>query len=164
MTNQTRKSFAEYGVSLNLERAQAMLCEVAGDGPANMKLKSCAMLVLLTLALSVVSVAQSAADTSQEKSTTDQAQAASRSTAVERESWRQTIIHIPLPKEGCSVAAFPETQCRETQCKPPSTKLYPPPRPAVIRQETVGGGGPTDFSAVGAGHLSDAEGDRKSGV
>ena len=127
-----------------------MLSEViAGDGPANMKLKSCAVLVLLTLALSVVSVAQSASDTSQAKSTTDQAQAASRATAVERESWRQTIIHTPLPKEGCFVAAYPEIQWRETPCKPPSTKLYPPPRPGIIRQETVGGGGPTESPGSG---------------
>ena len=53
MTNQPRKYFAECGAST--------------------KLKPCAMLVLLTLALSVVSVAQSASDASQAKSTTDQA-------------------------------------------------------------------------------------------
>jgi hypothetical protein len=137
------------------------------DGVSNMKLKPCAMLVWLTLALSVVSVAQSASDASQEKKTTDQAQADSRvPTAVERESWRQTIIHIALPGKGCFVATYPETQWREMACKPPSTKLYPPRRPGMIRTETVGGGGPTDFSAVVTGHITEAEGsfDNVNGV
>ncbi len=78
-------------------------------------------------------------------------------TKVERESWRQTILHTPLPKKGCFAATFPETQWREIQCKQPSTRLYPPKRPGMIRTQTVGGAG-TDFSAVVTGHIIEAEG------
>ncbi|MFZ1010891.1 MAG: VWD domain-containing protein [Candidatus Sulfotelmatobacter sp.] len=159
MTDQTRKSFVEQDASVSLGPDEATVSEMTpSDGVSNMKLKSCAMLVLVTLALSVVSVAQSASDASQEKNTTGQAEAASRApTAVERESWRQTIIHTSLPGKGCFVAKYPEIQWRETPCQPPSTKLYPPKRPGMIRLETVGGAG-SDFSALVTGHISEAEG------
>jgi len=92
-----------------------------------------------------------------------QAEAAQREawrklTAVERESWRMTIIHTPLPGNGCFAATYPETQWRETRCKPPSTKLYPPKRPRMVRTEIVGGSG-TDFSAkLSTDHITEAEG------
>jgi hypothetical protein len=167
MTNQPRKSFAEQGASVSLRPDEAAVSEIAASADVlNMKLKSCAMLLLLTLALSAVSSAQSASNASQATNTTGQAQAASKApTAVERESWRKTIIQTSLPGEGCFVAAYPETQWRETQCKPPSTKLYPPKRPGMIRQQTVGGSG-SDFSALVTGHITEAEGsfDSVSGV
>jgi len=88
-----------------------------------------------------------------------------QATEVERESWRQGIIHTPLPGKGCFVATYPETRWREIQCKPPSTKLYPPKRPGMVRTEIVGGTG-TDFSAAVTGHITKAEGsfDSVSGV
>lgn len=176
MSNQALKSFAEQDASLNLEGEDStFLRPPARDGLATMKLRTCAMLVLLTLALSVVSVAQSATEASQEKApatsqetkTTGQAQASTYElgTAVEREHWRKTILHAPRPKKGCFEATYPETEWRDVACKPPLNKLYPPKRRGMIRTETVGGAGP-DFSAVVTGHITEAEGsfDTVSGV
>ena len=101
-----------------------------------------------------------AQENTQQKPTPDATQttAYQQATKVERESWRQTILHTPLPKEGCFFATYPETQWREMPCKPPSTKLYPPKRPGMIRVQTVGGAGP-DFSAIpNSGRIIEAEG------
>jgi hypothetical protein len=66
-----------------------------------------------------IAIAQ-AQENTQQKPTPDATQttAYQRATEVERESWRQTILHTTLPKKGCFVATFPETQWREMQCKP----------------------------------------------
>jgi hypothetical protein len=78
-------------------------------------------------------------------------------TAAELESWRKEILKTPRPN-GCFTATYPERQWREVPCKTPPHKLYPP-RPGVgIRVGIVGGGGPTDFSAVVTGHVSESEG------
>lgn len=168
MRNQPRKSFAEQGASLSLRPDEATPLEMkTTDGLAVMKLASCAMLVLLTLALSTVLVAQSATEASQPNKNTDQSQTATARvpTAVERENWRKMVLRTPRPKKGCFEATYPETQWREVTCKPPMTKLYPPKPRGMIRTETVGGAGP-DFSAVVTGHITEADGsfDTVSGV
>lgn len=168
MRKHPRKSFAEQSASVDLEGNQATLLKLTtGNRFTNMRLNSRAMFVSLTLVLSFVAIAQSAAEAQQQTTTSDQGQATAstgKPTAVERESWRKTIIHTQLPGKGCFVAAYPETQWRKIECKPPSTKLYPPKRGGV-RTETVGGAGP-DFSAVVTGHITEAEGsfDNVNGV
>src|SRR5260370_18438552 len=142
-----------------------------GEGLANVRPKSWAMLAALTLALSVVSIGAAnavAAEPPQNTKTADQARAAAgQPTAVELETWGTMILRTPRPKkgEGCFVATYPETEWREVTCKTPPNKLYPPKRHGMIRTETVGGAGP-DFSAVVTGHITEAEGsfDSVSGV
>jgi von Willebrand factor type D domain len=163
MTKQPWKYFAERSASFTLEHNKGKLFDLrVGHGLADVRVKSCAMLAALTLALSVVSIgpAKAASEPPQDTKTAAQGQAATTAlpTEVERESWRKTIIHTPLPGKGCFVATYPETQWREMPCQPPSTKLYPPKRPGMIRPETVGGAGGTDFSAVVTGHITEAEG------
>lgn len=128
------------------------------------------ILSVLVGSLALLAPASGAAQTdekAQAKPTPEPTQrtAYQQATEVERESWRQSIIHIPLPGKGCFVATYPETRWREIQCKPPSTKLYPPKRPGMVRTEIVGGTG-TDFSAAVTGHITKAEGsfDSVSGV
>jgi hypothetical protein len=128
------------------------------------------ILSVLVGSLALLAPATAAAQTeekAQAKPTPEPTQttAYEQATAVERESWRQSIIHTPLPGKGCFVATYPETRWREIQCKPPSTKLYPPKRPGMVRTEIVGGTG-TDFSAAVTGHITKAEGsfDSVSGV
>lgn len=119
-------------------------------------------LVPLAVCFALVGPAIATAQTQenvQQKPTPDATQTTAyrQATEVERESWRQTILHTPLPKKGCFVATYPETEWREMPCKPPSTKLYPPKRPGMIRPQTVGGAG-SDFSAKVTGHITEAEG------
>jgi hypothetical protein len=79
------------------------------------------------------------------------------SESAKREAWRKEILKTPRPN-GCFTATYPEKQWREVPCKTPPHKLYPPRPGFGIRVEQVGGGGPTDFSAVVTGHVSEAEG------
>lgn len=128
---------------------------------------------ILALSLSSIGLAQSQTNEPQNNQQTEnqntegQAQASTRGqpTKIERESWRKTVLRVPLPKKGCFAATYPETQWHEVTCKTPPRKLYPPKRPGMIRTETVGGAGP-DFSAVVTGHITEAEGsfDSMSGV
>ncbi|HLW53469.1 MAG TPA: VWD domain-containing protein [Candidatus Angelobacter sp.] len=161
MTKQTRRYLKEQKASLSLEQDRGKLLGLrASDGRADVTVKPSALLAAATLALSLVLIGTAQEAAPQNNKTGDQAQAAATKlpTVVERESWRMTIIHTPLPGKGCFVATYPENQWREMRCNPPSTKLYPPKRPGMIRTEIVGGSG-TDFSAkLSTDHITEAEG------
>jgi hypothetical protein len=73
-------------------------------------------------------------------------------TAEELENWRQAILKIPQPRNGCFTANYPEEHWREVACKKPSDKLYLP----KTLVEQVGNG--PDFTATVTGQLSQAEG------
>lgn len=76
-----------------------------------------------------------------------------------RDTWRKQLLIVPKPKNGCFTAAYPEKTWREIKCKPSTPhKLYLPRRGGMSQIDTVGGGGPTDFSATVTGHISVAEG------
>ena len=80
-------------------------------------------------------------------------------TKEEREVWRKKTLQAPRPKNGCFAATYPGTTWREVPCKPSTPhKLYLPRRRGMNQIDTVGGGGPTDFSATVTGHISLAEG------
>jgi len=109
MTNQPRKSFASRGASVSLRPDEAAVSEIAASADVlNMKLKSCAMLVLLTLALawSQQPSRRSKCIGSDEYhwSGTGRLQSA---TAVERESWRKRLFKTSLPGEA---ALWPHIQ------------------------------------------------------
>jgi len=173
MTKQPWKYFAERSASLSLEQNKGKLLGLrAGDGLADVRVKSRAMLAALTLALSVVSIGATkgaATEPPQDKKAAAQGQTATTGlpTEVERESWRKTILRTPRPKqgEGCFVATYPETVWREVPCKTPPHQPYLPKRRGGIRTDIVGGSG-TDFSPEVTGHISEGEGsfDSVSGV
>jgi hypothetical protein len=164
MRTERLKYPAAPGPCLSVEHAGKIFARTMNDCLAQPRIKSCGMLVALTLALSLVSIAAAqtaASEPPQDKKSADQAQAAAIGlpTAVERESWRQTILHIPRPKQGkgCFVATYPETVWREAECKEPPHTPYLPRRKGGIRVDTVGGTGP-DFSAQVTGHITEGEG------
>jgi hypothetical protein len=84
---------------------------------------------------------------------------------VERENWRQKVMHTPKPGKGCYAASFPDTKWHEVRCGKSNGKLYPPKRGGMSQTDVVGGAGP-DFSALVTGTISQAEGsfDSVSGV
>ncbi len=76
-----------------------------------------------------------------------------------RDTWRKQILVVPKPKSGCFTSSYPEKSWREIACKPSTPhKLYLPKRGGKSQIDTVGGGGPTDFSATVTGHITLAEG------
>ena len=85
------------------------------------------------------------------------AEAAGQPSAEQRENWRQQLLTVPRPTNGCYTATYPERQWREVPCKTPPNRLYLPHVGGMTRLETVGGAGP-DFSAVVTGHITQAEG------
>jgi hypothetical protein len=157
---------------LGLDQDKGKILGLRIGSPANIRVKSRAMLSTLALALSIVSTAaaQTPTEPPQHTRTAEQSQATATGlpTAVERESWRQTILHTPRPKqgEGCFVATFPETVWREVECKEPPHTPYQPRRHGGIRVDQVGGGGANDFSPQVTGFITEGEGlfDSVSGV
>jgi hypothetical protein len=86
------------------------------------------------------------------------ADAAPQPTAAELESWRREIHNTPRPN-GCFTAVYPDKQWREVPCKTPPHKLYPPRRPGLGKQNEVGNGPFTDFSALApSNRISEAHG------
>jgi len=163
MTKQTGRYFTEKKASLSLKQDEGKLLGLrTDDGPSHVRAKSCAFLAALALALSLVSIgAAQEATAPQNKKTADQAQAAAGlPTAVERESWRMTILHTPRPKqgEGCFVATYPEIVWREARCKEPPHTPYQPRPHGGIRPDTVGGTSRLDFSPQVTGNISEGEG------
>lgn len=78
---------------------------------------------------------------------------------AELEAWRRAVLKTPRPANGCVTATFPEQKWNEAACQTPPlhTKVFPPKRPGTTRSTIVGGAGP-DFSAIGSGHITVAEG------
>ena len=137
------------------------------DARADGRVKTYALLAAVTLSLSLVSIGTAQEGTQNQTADQTQAAATKLPTVVERENWRMKIIHTPLPGKGCFVAKYPETQWREMRCSPPSTKLYPPRRPGMVRTENVGGSSFMDFSAnLTTDHITEVEGsfDNVSGL
>jgi hypothetical protein len=75
---------------------------------------------------------------------------------AERESWRQRIMQIPRPKNGCFAATYPEPKWREVPCTTPPHEPHLP-KGAMTGTGTIGGTG-TDFSAAVTSRISEAEG------
>lgn len=71
--------------------------------------------------------------------------------ARQRQAWRQRMARRPAPREGCFRADYPRLRWRSTACATPPNVPYPP-APAL----TVGDG--NDFSALGAGQITQATG------
>src|SRR5689334_7554822 len=81
---------------------------------------------------------------------------------ADREVWHEFMARTPLPKKGCFMASFPESQWKETPCTKAPARPYAPaegPGPA-----TVGSG--DDFSAEVTGQITWAVGsfDTTSGL
>src|SRR5580704_4881002 len=78
---------------------------------------------------------------------------------AERETWRKSMVHTPLPKNGCFKVSFPNKAWQEVRCLPPSPYPNRPKQRGGTnpRSNTVGGNF-GDWSAQSAGTISSAEG------
>lgn len=77
-----------------------------------------------------------------------------------RETWRKSMVKIPLPKKGCFTASYPDQEWHEVPC---STAKPFPPVPQTRGSKggstpSVGGGGTADYSAETSGLYTSAEG------
>jgi len=114
---------------------------------------------LAALSVVFIGVGKAAAQEPEEKKI-PLPQAGVRPTAVEMETWRQTILRTARPRSGgCFVATFPATEWREVNCKAtPPTKPFPPRGHGGVRFPNTVGGSSGDFSAQVTGHITQGEG------
>lgn len=76
---------------------------------------------------------------------------------AKQEKWRQTMVRTPRPGKGCFQADSPDTKWHKTPCGNSNGKLYLPKTGKTTRIDQIGGNG-VDFTALVAGHISQAEG------
>ncbi len=86
---------------------------------------------------------------------TGNVKAAENPEAAKQKAWRESLSKAPLPKKGCYKVVYPDTQWRETPCKPVKLVPYLPTRGP--RAETVGDGNDVSAQAP-TGHISEAIG------
>ena len=166
MAKQTGKLFAftcallakVLNASLNVAHDNRVLSRPIGLF-ASAGIKPCTMLAVLAVSMASFGTLRATAqiaEQSQAEPSAEQPRAVfpEKPTAVERESWRKTILHTPRPKKACYAATYPEAEWREVACKTPPHKLRVPRH--GIRPLTVGDG--LDFSATVTGYISEAEG------
>lgn len=73
----------------------------------------------------------------------------------EREAWRKAMVKIPLPKNGCFQASYPNKEWQEVPCSKAPLLTFPPQRkdggPQIV-------GANADWAAQSAGAITSAEG------
>jgi hypothetical protein len=77
---------------------------------------------------------------------------------AKRKAWRETLSRIPLPKEGCFNAEYPNTQWIEVPCTKAPNRPFAPAHGLVPRPNSVGGGGTNDSTARVTGLISSVTG------
>ena len=94
----------------------------------------------------------------------DQAKQAPSEKAAIREQWRKEMARVPLPKNGCFNASYPNREWKEVPCGPPSKFPNPPQegREGNGSGPNLVGAGNGDWSAVSASTISSANGTFRS--
>jgi hypothetical protein len=74
------------------------------------------------------------------------------------ETWRASLMRVPLPSAGCFKADFPSMKWESIACSKPPHLLYPLPRGAAARHAHTNVGDGNDYTAQTSSVISEAIG------